>query len=60
MTDNFLDECECGDLRQDHKDGTGECRFNSTDRNGGLTHGFKACRRFKLNKAHKEGGDENE
>jgi len=39
------DECQCGDYRRDHKDGTGACRHNS--REFDLNHGGKNCYRFR-------------
>lgn len=42
---SHLDQCECGDYRQDHKNGTGPCTHNKV---GDLTHGFKDCQSFRL------------
>lgn len=38
-----LDECECGDYRRDHNDGTGRCRMPDD-----LTHGNRPCFSFRL------------
>jgi len=37
-----LDECECGDYRRDHVDGTGRCRMPDD-----LCHGFTRCLKFR-------------
>lgn len=47
MSEHELDHCECGDYRRDHPN-NGPCTFNVLRGNGGLTHGFHKCERFKL------------
>ena len=46
MTDP-KDICYCGDYREDHKGGTGACKYNDHANNGGLGHGFKKCMEFR-------------
>ena len=41
------DECECGDYRKDHINGTGRCRMPDD-----LCHGFKPCLRFRLERPY--------
>lgn len=49
MTDlSDFDVCFCGDYRRDHRDGKGACAFNAYPYNGGVTHGFQPCTRFRL------------
>jgi len=47
-----LDECECGDYRRDHLNGTGPCTFNKGAFD--LTHGGRDCLKFRaiLEKQH--------
>jgi len=40
---NPLDECECGDYRSQHKDGTGKCCMPDDN-----THGHRPCFSFRL------------
>ena len=40
-----LDECDCGDYRRDHIDGTGRCTMPDN-----LSHGFKPCLKFRLSR----------
>lgn len=47
-----LDVCFCGDYRRDHKNGTGACAFNAYPMNGGASHGFRRCHKFRLSEAH--------
>jgi len=44
--DDPRDECECGDFREDHKDGGGPCRYNSNEFD--LSHGGGNCMEFRL------------
>lgn len=43
-----LDECDCGDYRRDHANGTGRCKMPD-----GLCHGFKPCFKFILSRAYR-------
>lgn len=45
-----LDECECGDYRRDHVNGTGRCRMPDD-----LNHGLQPCEAFRLSKRYQEG-----
>ena len=38
-----FDQCECGDYRHQHRDGTGACTLPND-----LSHGFKPCSCFRL------------
>jgi hypothetical protein len=51
-----LDECECGDYRRNHKDGTGPCTFNRAGFD--MLHAFEDCLSFTLAHAHLETNDE--
>lgn len=46
-----FDECKCGDYRRDHKDGVGACLHNKPR---DLTHGYKDCHEFRLDRAATE------
>ena len=40
-----LDECDCGDYRRDHIDGTERCTMPND-----LSHGFRHCLKFRLSR----------
>jgi len=46
LAGNPRDECECGDWREDHKSGTGACRYNG--RGFDMCHGGMDCMKFRL------------
>ena len=46
-----LDQCECGDFRRDHKDGTGACIFSSGSKGDGHS-GAGECVQFKLHRRY--------
>lgn len=53
MTDDHaLDTCECGDYREDHKDGHGICIFSANARVGDGHFGAGKCEKFRLARRH--------
>lgn len=44
-----LDGCVCGDYRRDHPN-NGPCNFNVYKSD--MTHGFKDCHKFELDRPH--------
>jgi len=52
VEDHPKDVCDCGDYREQHRDGTGPCVMN---RPGDMCHGFRDCLQFTLwQRAHHE------
>ena len=47
ISDSPNDQCECGDYRSDHRDGTGPCSYNKMPRFD-ITHGGQDCLKFRL------------